>query len=320
MTQSSVQQSHPTDVIKKGYVKIRGRNLGFWTRRFIVLRKPSSRGPCRIDKYHQELSFIKEETPLRSIMVSDIQSVDRLADPSIHGLGLATFDGISRQVAVESEELINEWLNVLTRQCSCARLEREGSRSGSDDDELFDTAIPFPVNLLAHRSTVISGECYLQVSESAVSLYDAEEAPRMKLLHWPLECIHRYGKDSTKFTLEVGPQCLTGEGTFIFMTHQPTALYKHFRSVIRGREVQHKEICQRVKERNLRTQMPRPQSSRIIKKSLTDGYLLLPGNLYDPALINVDDRSRNPLMHSISLSPEGSTSTEGGLEFIVGSC
>lgn len=46
-----------SDVLKQCYLKIKSKNVGVWQKRWIVLRKSSSKGPYRLGKLFFNLRF-----------------------------------------------------------------------------------------------------------------------------------------------------------------------------------------------------------------------------------------------------------------------
>ena len=45
-----------SDVLKQCYLKIKSKNVGVWQKRWVVLRRASSKGPYRLGK---KLSYLK---------------------------------------------------------------------------------------------------------------------------------------------------------------------------------------------------------------------------------------------------------------------
>lgn len=320
--QNSLNNCNNSDVLKQGYVRIRGKNLGFWTRRFVALRKTSSKGPARLEKYIDEKLFEQNQKPLRTIYISDIFSIERM-DPVVDGhleFALVSVDRNIR-VACDTDSELEAWFEILSDQCDDNKSGNKSDGSGSDENvnDDIDLNLSFPVNLLPNSYTSINGECFLQVNKEAVSLYDSEKGPRLRLLHWPLTCITRYGKDSCKVTLEVGDQCVTGSGIFIFMTQQGSAIYKRMQRTVKRKVSAQQELTRRTKERNMTKQLRKVPSARQLRRSFTEGALMVPGQLYDEDTFQLLDDDTDFYRSSASCpsTPIESNSSRGG--YIIGS-
>ncbi|CAG0891626.1 unnamed protein product [Cyprideis torosa] len=98
-----------------------------------------------------------------------------------------------------------------------AYLEDDDGESEEKIVDKVDHSVLYNVYLMPSLITDICGECCLQVARQEIGLYDVEEK-RLKLLHWPIECIMKYGVDSKKLVMQVNNNCLTGKGVFWFET------------------------------------------------------------------------------------------------------
>ncbi|CAG0906844.1 unnamed protein product, partial [Cyprideis torosa] len=98
-----------------------------------------------------------------------------------------------------------------------AYLKDDDGESEEKIVDKVDHSVLYNVYLMPSLITDICGECCLQVARHEIGLYDVEEK-RLKLLHWPIECIMKYGVDSKKLVMQVNNNCLTGKGVFWFET------------------------------------------------------------------------------------------------------
>ncbi|CAG0879505.1 unnamed protein product [Darwinula stevensoni] len=235
------------DIIKQGYVRMKSRNLGLWRRRWVILRKASSRGPCRIDKYADKESAVAGRPPVSSpLPLNHVLKVERL--PPHHGPNSFVLEFYHddqhqrgtphvRIIACETEEDADAWVKVLSVECQCSRSpspteELQWPISGSPPKEsaVNPPGDRFNVYMLPCKGTSVRGECLLQVASGHIQLWDVEE-PRLKLVSWPVAALRRYGRDSGKFIFEANKNCVTGEGTFIFRTTESEAIFKQVHEV-----------------------------------------------------------------------------------------
>ncbi|XP_028854060.1 docking protein 5-like isoform X3 [Denticeps clupeoides] len=190
------------DVIKQGYVMIRNRH--FWAslsfsqhltyqRCWLVLKKASSKGPCRLERFPNERA-----ASFHSLhKVTDLTHVKNIARPPKqkrkHGLTLTFRD-----------------VTAMTLNFECER---------------------FHVFLMPCRGLGTHGECILQIGLEAISLWDALR-PHLKVASWPLRSLRRYGGDQTWFSFEAGRMCDTGEGFFKFQTLEGDAIYQKVHATV----------------------------------------------------------------------------------------
>ncbi|CAG0922548.1 unnamed protein product [Notodromas monacha] len=201
------------DVIKSGHVKIKSRKLGMWQRRWIVLRRATSEGSTRIDKYPDRFQHKDAATstpdkrlnilPKSTLELKDVSRVSRLPlEFCPAGFCVEFKDGNSRTIACDTEKEADEWIDHIIRLCLTP------TQTGMRNNRLF-ASIPaqfdevFNVYLIPSHKTVISGEVLLQVAPDRIYLWDID-APQLKLLEWPILSIQRFGRDSKHFSIDVG--------------------------------------------------------------------------------------------------------------------
>lgn len=94
-----------TDVIKQGYMRCKSRSLGLWQKRWIVLRKSSSKGPCRLEKYINEYSARNLHQHKVQLLIN-VNGIDRISsNHKKHAFQIDFSDGSSKSFACESGKL-----------------------------------------------------------------------------------------------------------------------------------------------------------------------------------------------------------------------
>ncbi|KAF7492588.1 Docking protein 5 [Sarcoptes scabiei] len=213
-----------SDVIKQGYMRCKSRSLGLWQKRWIILRRTSSKGPCRFEKYLNESSarnLEQHKVQLLTNVISVVRSNNRK-----HAFQIVFNDGSSKFYASDSETEVDVWVKLTAQECflpssSIANGEPDILKPGIQK-ELQEQ---FKVYLMPSSKLEIFGECFLQVTHENIYLWDSINS-KIKLCAWPLTALRRYGSDLTKFTFEAGRHCATGEGMFIFHTLEGEKIYK----------------------------------------------------------------------------------------------
>lgn len=213
------------DIVKQGYVRIRSRKLGLWQRRWIVLCRASSKGPCRLEKYLDEKSA-RSSAGHKVALLSTISNVSRMATSmKRHGFIVSFRDSTAKCMACDSDLEADTWVKLLVQE---SFLPQPGLATGEPDvlspgiqKELQEQ---FHVYLMPTPKLDEFGECLLQVTHENIYLWDISN-PRLKLVAWPLTALRRYGSDPTKFTFEAGRHCTTGEGMFVFHTLEGEKIY-----------------------------------------------------------------------------------------------
>lgn len=67
-----------SDVVKQGYVRVRSKNLGIWQKRWLILRRASSKGPSRIEKYPDEKGARTAPTTHKTALLINVLTITRL--------------------------------------------------------------------------------------------------------------------------------------------------------------------------------------------------------------------------------------------------
>ncbi|XP_022235481.1 docking protein 5-like isoform X2 [Limulus polyphemus] len=213
------------DIVKQGYVRICSRKLGIWQRRWIVLRRTSSKGTCRLEKYLDEKTA-SHGGVFKMTVLNAVTNVCRVTT-SIrkHAFSICFQDSATKCLSCDSDLEADTWVKLLDQECI---LSQTGLVTGEPDilspgiqKELQEQ---FHVYLMPTPKLDVFGECLLQVTHENIYLWDATN-PRIKLVTWPLTALRRYGSDPTKFTFEAGRHCCTGEGLFGFYTLEGEKIY-----------------------------------------------------------------------------------------------
>lgn len=214
------------DIAKQGYTRIRSRKVGLWQRRWIVLRRASSKGPCRLEKYTDEKTA-RSSGAHKAAFLNTVNSVSRLtASVRKHAFIICFKDNTTKNFACDSDLEADTWVKVLIQECF---LPQPGLATGEPD--VLSSGIQkelqeqFHVYLMPTPKLDVFGECLLQVTHENVYLWDVTN-PRLKLVSWSLTALRRYGSDPTKLTFEAGRHCSTGEGMFVFHTLEGEKIYR----------------------------------------------------------------------------------------------
>ncbi|GFQ92422.1 docking protein 6 [Trichonephila clavata] len=215
-----------SDIVKQGYLKIRSCKLGLWQRRWIVLRRASSKAPCRLEKYIDEKAA-RSVTGHKIALLTSVNTISRIpSSVKKHAFTICFMDCTTKCFACDSDMEADTWVKLLVQE---SLIPQPGFNTGEPDvlspgiqKELQEQ---FHVYLMPTPKLDVFGECLLQVTHENIYLWDINNS-RVKLVAWPLTALRRYGSDPSKFTFEAGRQCVTGEGMFVFHTLEGDKIYR----------------------------------------------------------------------------------------------
>ncbi|KAG8197629.1 hypothetical protein JTE90_001559 [Oedothorax gibbosus] len=258
-----------SDIVKQGYLRSRSSKLGLWQRRWIVLRRASSKAPCRLEKYVDEKAARTTTAQHKIALLTAVNSICRVPNSvKRHAFTICYHDGTSKCFACDSDMEADTWVKLLVQE---SLIPQPGFTTGEPDvlspgiqKELQEQ---FHVYLMPTPKLDVFGECLLQVTHENVYLWDINNT-RVKLVAWPLTALRRYGSDPAKFTFEAGRQCQTGEGMFVFHTLEGDKIYrKVHQATLAIAEAHH-----RMKEHNDKVLSNQDPSSQTASSSRSVSY------------------------------------------------
>ncbi|XP_073420989.1 docking protein 4 isoform X1 [Dendrobates tinctorius] len=222
---------------------LRPFHLQIYRRCWLVLRKSSSKGPWRLEKYPDERSVLLRMSP-KVMEISNVKCIMRLPkETKRQAVAIIFCDDLARTFTCDSELEAEEWYKALSM--GCPGTDRNECHLGEPD--LLTPGVQseqterFNVFLLPSSNVDVYGECKMQITEENLYLWDPH-TPRSKLLSWPLCALRRYGSDASRFTFEAERVCGISEGLYTFQTHQGQHIYERVHTAVLALAEQHKSL------------------------------------------------------------------------------
>ncbi|XP_031679748.1 docking protein 5-like isoform X1 [Oncorhynchus kisutch] len=232
------------DIVKQGYVYFRSKHLWIYRRFWLVLRRDSSKGPKRLERFSSEQAA-NCQCHHKVTDLTKIRNVTRPPrDKKKHAVVLTFNDDSPKAFACDSELDAKEWCNVLQMEC----LETKMTDLPLEEPVLFNTSLhrdhreQFHVFMKPSQCIDFSGECNLQITCDTLLLWDIQN-PGLKITSWPLRSLRRYGRGQNWFTFEAGRMCDTGEGLFTFQTPEGERLYHRVNEAVLATVEQEDWLC-----------------------------------------------------------------------------
>lgn len=97
-----------SDIVKQGYVRVRSRTVGVWQKRWIILRRASSKGPCRLEKYFDEKSA-RNGLQHKTSFLTDVSAISRLSSRTKkYSFAINFHDGTCRWFSCDSGKEVGD--------------------------------------------------------------------------------------------------------------------------------------------------------------------------------------------------------------------
>lgn len=112
-----------SDIVKQGYTRVRSRTVGIWQKRWVILRRASSKGPCRLEKYFDERSA-RNGLQHKTALLTDVATISRLPSTTKRYAFAVNFhDGTNKCFTCDSGKkdcLICKTNRIMTDLSSCS--------------------------------------------------------------------------------------------------------------------------------------------------------------------------------------------------------
>lgn len=91
--------------MKQGYVRVRSKRVAFWRKRWLILRRASSKGPCRLEKHCDERSARGTSYAQKTTLLNCVVNVCRISSTVRPHAFAVTFDSrLTKCFACDSGE------------------------------------------------------------------------------------------------------------------------------------------------------------------------------------------------------------------------
>lgn len=248
------------DVItKEGALYLQGVKFGkkVWRKTWLILFDPSSPGTGRIELYDTREGRGPlgsgttrpaglKKTDKRMIRLSDCLSITPAPDESCPVDCSAFFLNTTSRTYTIAAPTNEGWMSALC-QLAFQRSDEDTGESQRDkciplaDNDLYSSwgAGQFQVkvqNTDASQRCGMSGSYLLSVKKDVISLLDLKTG---QAIHsWSYRVLRRFGQVKGGIAFEVGRQCQTGVGHFIFLSNQSSHIHKTIEEAVMHHSVQ----------------------------------------------------------------------------------
>nr|XP_055033525.1 docking protein 2 [Misgurnus anguillicaudatus] len=264
------------DVItKEGALYLQGVKFGkkVWRKTWLILFDPSAPGTGRIELYDtREARGLLgsgtsrpaglKKTDKRMIRLSDCLSITPAPDESCPVDCSAFFLNTISRTYTFAAPTKEGWMSALC-QLAFQRRDEDTGESQRDkcmplaDNELYSSwgAGQFQVKVQstdASQRCGLSGSYLLSVKKDVISLLDLKTG---QAIHsWSYRVLRRFGQVKGGIAFEVGRQCHTGAGHFIFLSNQSSHIHKTIEEAF-----MHHSVQELLAEASAPPQEPAPQ-------------------------------------------------------------
>uniref|UniRef100_A0A8C5GKF1 Docking protein 4-like n=1 Tax=Gouania willdenowi TaxID=441366 RepID=A0A8C5GKF1_GOUWI len=225
--------SNFNDVLKQGYVRMRSRKLGIYRRCWLVFRKSSSKGPCRLEKYPEEKAAYIRTSPKVTDM-SHVKSITRLPrDTKRQAVTIVFTDDTSAPSADWYKSLSVECLGCGLNDISLGEPDLLAAGVQCEHTERFH------VFLLPSSNLDIYGECMMQVTQENITCgTSTTPAPSFHLAALRL------------YFIVFCRMCDSGEGLYTFQTSEGEHIYQRVHTSTLSIAEQHKKVLLEMEKNN----------------------------------------------------------------------
>ncbi|XP_013774587.1 docking protein 2-like [Limulus polyphemus] len=222
-----------------------------WKKGFYGLYTASKRGIQRLESFETEEQFLRQ-APNKIFILTDCVKITAAPQKQQANVFEVRTKCHTHIFSAESFQEMTKWITCLQsvafgiplpsssssdQQDTCSNQHNpQSSSSGVHQEEnLLYSSMNAPevyevhiVETEASSRCTLLGDYYLIVTSVNISL--GEKGPQGQvgrvLFTWPFRHIRRYGSSPTKFSIEAGRKCTSGEGLFIFETKDGNVVFQ----------------------------------------------------------------------------------------------
>ncbi|XP_076308240.1 uncharacterized protein LOC143223748 isoform X1 [Tachypleus tridentatus] len=222
-----------------------------WKKGFYGLYTASKHGIQRLESFETEEHFLRQ-APSKIFILTDCVKITAAPQKQQANVFEVRTKCHTHTFSAESFQEMTKWITCLQSVAfgiplsSCASSYQQDACSNQHNPQPSSSGVHQEENLLyssmnapevyevhiveteASSRCALSGDYYLIVTSVNISL--GEKGPQGQvgrlLFTWPFRHIRRYGSSSTKFSIEAGRKCTSGEGLFIFETKDGNVVFQ----------------------------------------------------------------------------------------------